>query len=171
MRLKAATSISIVTCLFALSVPSFAKTIQESTKTDNELHYGSGSYQTFDATPRVEIFSFTTNEEETVLTSLKNWSQKAAVSVRIGWYLTPAEDYKKILTSGQTDLIELGTLSPGETIHKLAVSIVSKKGVLKALKGSIPTGDLFLGVAVNEIHFADGTTWKLKTPSSNIPMN
>jgi hypothetical protein len=100
-----------------------------------------------------------------VLTGLKNWTEKPAVAVRIGWYLTRIEDYKNVIVSGQTDLIEFAALPSGAELNKLKIPIVSHENVLKSLKGTIPDGDLFLGVQVSEAHFADGSIWKLKIPS------
>ena len=140
--------------------------IQKPTVADKELNYGWGIYQIFDPTTNVLIWSVTGRSDDSiVLTGLKNWSEKPAVAVRIGWYLTRVEDYKNVIVSGQTDLIEFATLASGQELNKLKTPIVSHEHVLKSLKGTIPEGDLFLGVQVSEVHFADRSIWKLKTPS------
>jgi len=166
MQFKSATSMVTMVCFFTLAVFCFAANIQNPTVADKELHYGWGIYQTFDPTPNVLIWSVTgSGDDSIVLTGLKNWSEKPAVAVRVGWYLTRVEDYKNVIVSGQTDLIEFATLASGQELNKLKTPIVSHENVLKSLKGTIPEGDLFLGVQVSEVHFADGSIWKLKTPS------
>jgi hypothetical protein len=166
MQTKTATSIVTLVCCFTVVVSCFANGIQNPTAADKELHYGWGIYQTFDATPNVLIWSVTGSSSDLiVLTGLKNWTEKPAVAVRIGWYLTRVEDYKNVIVSGQTELIEFATLAGGQEINKLKIHIVSHENVVKSLKGKIPEGDLFLGVQVNEVHFADGSIWKLKIPS------
>jgi len=166
MRFTTATSMVKMACCFTLAVSCFASSIPKPTAADKELHYGWGIYQTFDPTPNVLIWSVQgSSADSIVLTGLKNWSAKPAVAVRIGWYLTRVEDYKNVIVSGQTDLIEFAALSSGAEINKLKIPIVSHENVLKSLKGTVPDGDLFLGVQVSEVHFADGSKWKLKIPS------
>jgi hypothetical protein len=70
-----------------------------------------------------------------------------------------------IISTGQTKLIDLDTLSPGKDLSKLEILVVSARDVLKSLKGRIPAGDLFLGIEVSEVHFADGSIWKEKRKS------
>ena len=166
MQFKTATSMVRLVCCFTLAVSCVAGNIQKLPEADKELHYGWGIYQTFDSTPNVLIWSVRGSSNDfIVLTGLKNWSAKPAVAVRIGWYLTRVEDYKNVIVSGQTDLIEFDTLSSGQEMNKMKIPIVSYENVLKSLKGTIPEGDLFLGVQVSEVHFADGSIWKLKIPS------
>ena len=159
------TAITLV-CCFTLAVSCFGSNLQKPTVADKELRYGWGIYQTFDPTPNVLIWSVRGSSGDViVLTGLKNWTDKPAVAVRVGWYLTRVEDYKNVIVSGQTDLIEFDTLASGQELNKLEVPIVFHESILKSLKGTRPEGDLFLGVQVNEVHFADGSIWKLKIPA------
>ena len=167
MRFKTATSMVKMAGCFTLAVSCFASGVQKPIAEDKELNYGWGIHQTFDPTPNVLIWSVRgSSGDSIVLTGLKNWTEKPAVAVRIGWYLTRVEDYKNVIVSGQTDLIEFAALPSGAELNKLKIPIVSHENVLKSLKGTIPDGDLFLGVQVSEVHFADGSIWKLKIPSS-----
>jgi hypothetical protein len=153
---------------------------QENAPDVRNFHFKAGIHQTFDKVSRVEIWSFDSltdskNVTRLRLTGLKNWSSKPATAVKLSWYLIPYENYKDVIKSGQTKLIDLGTLAAGETVNNLDILVVSSVDVFKSLKGDIPKGELFLGIAVSEIHYADGSIWKLENErqpaSTNSPSN
>jgi hypothetical protein len=168
-------------CLLGLTAHQcLAQGEQEIALDVSNFHFKSGIHQTFDKVSRVEIWSFDSvtdskNVTRLWLTGLKNWSYKPATAVKLSWYLIRYENYKDVIKSGQTKLIDLGTLAAGETVNNLNLLVVSTVDVFKSLKGDIPKGELFLGITVSEIHYADGSIWKLeneKQPTNtNAPLN
>jgi hypothetical protein len=157
----------LLCCLNLAAYQCFAQDNQSINSEVKKLHFKSGPHQTFDTTPNVRVWSFicdymSEHGIELTLTGVKNWTSKPATAVKISWYLTRNENYHDVIRTGQTKLIELGTLPPGEDVSNLKISVVTSKDVLKSLKGKIPEGDLYVGIEVSEVHFADGSIWKEK---------
>jgi hypothetical protein len=162
----------ILFCLSLATYQCFAQDSQKGTPEVNELHFHWGVHQTFDREPNVRVWSLTNDTDSNngiilILTGLKNWSSRTAVALKVSWYLTRNEDYDDVIRTGQTKLIDLGILFPGEGVSKLEIPVVSSKDILRSLKGKIPAGALFLGIQVSEVHFADGSIWEEKRQFSN----
>ena len=97
----------------------------------------------------------------TNLVQVKNRSDKPVAAIRLRWTLTTAQKPDVILRKGETERITSAEGFPAGKSLVLKHVVVSFSELSKPLlKQGKLDGDYLLTVAVGEIFFADGSTWK-----------
>jgi hypothetical protein len=96
---------------------------------------------------------------------LRNRSSKGVTAVRIGWYVSTENGPGTILAQGKTPLLS-ASLHANESV-RLSVPPVSLAKILKpAVRSNTLRGDFNVQVAVTEIVYEDGSTWKFSQPAN-----
>ncbi|HET9711229.1 MAG TPA: hypothetical protein VFP64_05085, partial [Pyrinomonadaceae bacterium] len=100
---------------------------------------------------------------------LQNRSAKAVTAVRIGWYVSTEGGPGTILARGETPLLA-PPLHANESVQ-LSIPPISLAKILKpAVKRNTLRGDFSVQVAVTEIVYEDGSTWKFSQPANVTPI-
>lgn len=99
--------------------------------------------------------------------ALQNRSVKPVTAVKIGWYVSTEDGPGTILAKGESPLLTLPeTLQANESLQ-LSLSPVSLAKILKPIvKGNTLRGDFSIQVAVTEIVYEDGPSWKFSQPDN-----
>lgn len=96
---------------------------------------------------------------------LRNRSSKGVAAVRIGWYVSTEGGPGTILAQGETSLLS-APLHANESVQ-LSIPPVSLARILKpAVRSNTLRGDFSVQVAVTEIVYEDGSTWKFSQPAN-----
>jgi len=99
--------------------------------------------------------------------ALRNRSVKAVTAVKIGWYVSTEDGPGTILAKGESPLIALPQALQADESLQLRLSPVSLAKILKpVVKGNTLEGDFSVQVAVTEIVYEDGPTWKFTHPDN-----
>jgi len=93
---------------------------------------------------------------------LKNQSAKPVDTYKVTWYLYEKENPNRILQKGETPFVYPGSLAANEQ-SEVDIPVVSFINICKPLvKNGSLKGNFAIDVAVTEVRFDDGTTWKGK---------
>ena len=96
---------------------------------------------------------------------LRNRSSKGVAAVRIGWYISTEGGPGTILARGESSLLS-APLHANESVQ-LSIPPVSLARILKpAVRSNTLRGDFSVQVAVTEIVYEDGSTWKFSQPAN-----
>ncbi|MDQ3256800.1 MAG: hypothetical protein M3R15_23390 [Acidobacteriota bacterium] len=91
---------------------------------------------------------------------LENRSSKAISAVKFRWYLFTEGTPKKIVSRGETPVVGMGEFASGKK-RIIEYPIVSFGNIYRPLvKDGRLTGKFVIEVAVSEILYADGSSWK-----------
>lgn len=121
----------------------------------------------FDSIP-VRVISVTSKRHQGLTNvELRNQSSKPVTAVKIGWYVSSEDGPGTILTKGESPLLSLPATLQADGRLQLSVPPVSLAKILKpVVKGNTLRGDFSVQVAVTEIVYEDGSTWKLSQPNN-----
>jgi hypothetical protein len=96
---------------------------------------------------------------------LRNRSSKPVSTIRIGWYVSTEGGPGTILAQGETPLLS-ASLHADESAQ-FSIPPVSLAKILKPImKGNTLRGDFSIQVAVTEIVYEDGPSWKFSQPAN-----
>jgi hypothetical protein len=100
---------------------------------------------------------------------LFNRSSKQVESVRLGWYLTTAQDKTTILKHGQTPFITPSGGLPLNIEREIEFNVFSFGKVARLLaKDGMLNGEFRVQVVVDEIRYEDGSMWSRQEATSII---
>jgi hypothetical protein len=125
----------------------------------------------FDSMP-VRIISIKSQGDRGLMgVGLRNRSSKPVNAVRIGWYVSTEGGPGRILTKGETPLLSLPATLRSEESLQFDLPPVSLAKILKpAAKSNTLRGDFSVQVAVTELVYEDGSTWKFSQPANVAPI-
>lgn len=121
----------------------------------------------FDSLP-VRVTSITSKGNKGLTdVELRNRSTKAVSAVKIGWYVSTVNGPGTILTQGESSLLSLTAPLQANEKSEFSVPPISLAKILKPMvKGNTLRGDFSVQVAVTEIVYEDGSTWKFSQPDN-----
>jgi hypothetical protein len=121
----------------------------------------------FDSIP-VRVISVTSKGNQGLTNvELRNRSSKPVTAVKIGWYVSTEDGPGTVLTKGESPLLSLPATLQADERLQLKVPPVSLAKILKpVVKGNTLRGDFSVQVAVIEIVYEDGSTWKFSEPNN-----
>jgi hypothetical protein len=97
---------------------------------------------------------------EISVTELRNQTSKSVKTYKLSWYLYRTDDPNLILLKGDTPFVYPGKLAANER-RQVDIPVVAFIDIYKPLmKNGSLTGNFVIDVAVTEVQFNDGTTWK-----------
>jgi hypothetical protein len=100
---------------------------------------------------------------------LFNRSSKQVESVRLGWYLTTAQDTNTVLKHGQTPFITPSGSLPLNVEREIEFNVFSFGRVARLItKNGVLNGEFRVQIVVDDIRYEDGTTWTREAASSII---
>jgi hypothetical protein len=98
---------------------------------------------------------------------LRNRSSKPVTAIKIGWYVSTEGGPGTILAKGESPLLSLpATLNDNESLQFSLPPVSLIKILSPVVKGKTLRGDFSVQVAVTEIVYKDGSTWKFSPPEN-----
>jgi len=102
---------------------------------------------------------------------LRNRSAKPVNAVRIGWYVSTEGGPGRILTKGETPLLRLSATLESDENLQFDLPPISLAKILKpAVKSNTLRGNFSVQVAVTELVYEDGSTWRFSQPDNVAPI-
>lgn len=99
--------------------------------------------------------------------ALRNRVLKPVTAVKIGWYVSTEDGPGTILAKGESPLLALPQTLQANASLQLSLPPVSLARILRpVVKGNSLRGDFSVQVAVTEIVYEDGLTWKFSQPDN-----
>ena len=99
--------------------------------------------------------------------ALRSRSSKPVTAIRIGWYVSTEGGAGTIVAKGESALLSLpATLNENESLQFSLTSASLFKILSPVVKGKTLRGDFSVQVAVTEIVYEDGSTWKFSPPGN-----
>ena len=161
--------LGLVACLGVATGLESTKNVQGDQLPPGDWTVGFHLYQAegFDSLP-VRVTGIT-SQGNTGLTkvALRNRSLKPVTAVKIGWYVSTEDGPGTILAKGESPLLALPqTLQANESLQ-LSLPPVSLAKILRpVVKGNSLRGDFSIQVAVTEVVYQGGLTWKFSQPDN-----
>jgi hypothetical protein len=98
---------------------------------------------------------------------LRNRSAQPVTAVKIGWYVSTEGGPGTILAKGESPLLSLpSTLNENESLQFSLPAVSLFKILNPVVRGNTLGGDFSVQVAVTEIVYEDGSTWKFSPPGN-----
>lgn len=133
--------------------------------------YRSYKGQGYDSIP-VRVLSVTSKAKQGVTrVGVKNNSEKRVTAVKLNWFLSSEHNLGVVLQRGETPLVAPPNgLQPGEK-REVSFPVVDFEKVYKPLlRGDSVSGQFRVQIAVSEILYEDGTTWRWTPPRDVAPV-
>jgi hypothetical protein len=98
---------------------------------------------------------------------LRNRSSKSVAAIKIGWYVSTEGGPGTILAKGESPLLSLPSILNEDESLQFNLPPVSLRKILNpVIKGKTLSGDFSVQVAVTEIVYEGGSTWKFSAPGN-----